>query len=53
MKQEVYLTTFELLHTYGFLKIMSIIWMPFIISMATILIYIKNIKQDKGDINGG
>lgn len=41
MKQEVYLTTFELLHTYGFLKLMSIIWMPFIISMATILAYKK------------
>ena len=52
MRQEVYLTTFELLHTYGFLKLMSIIWMPFIIFVATILIY-KNIKRDKGDINGG
>ena len=41
MKQEVYLTTFELLHTYGFLKLMSIIWMPFIIFVATILTYKK------------
>lgn len=41
MKEEVYLTTFELIHTYGFLKIMSIIWLPFIISMATIFIYKK------------
>ena len=41
MRQEVYLTTFELLHTYGFLKLMSIIWMPFIIFVATILIYKK------------
>ena len=41
MKKEVYLTTFELLHTYGFSKLMSIIWMPFIMSMATIFIYKK------------
>lgn len=41
MKQEVYLTTFELIHAYGFLKLMSIIWMPFIIFMATIFIYKK------------
>ena len=41
MKEEVYLTTFELLHTHGFMKIMSIIWMPTIISVATILIYKK------------
>ena len=41
MKEEVYLTTFELLHTHGFMKIMSIIWMPTIIFVATILIYKK------------
>ena len=41
MKQEVYLTTFELLHTYGFFKLISIIWMPFIVSMTSILIYKK------------
>ena len=41
MRQEVYLTTFELLHTYGVLKLMSIIWMQFSIAMATIMIYKK------------
>lgn len=41
MKEEVYLTTFELMHTYGFIKIMSIIWMPLIVYLATILIYKK------------
>ena len=41
MKEEVYLTTFELIHTHGFIKIMSIIWMPTIIFMVTILIYRK------------
>ena len=30
MKEEVYLTTLELISTSGFIKIMSIIWMPFI-----------------------
>ena len=43
MKEEVYLTTFELLHTYGFMKLMSIIWMPFIMYMAFIFMY-KKIK---------
>lgn len=47
MKEEVYLTTFELLHTHGFMKIMSIIWMPFIIYLATILTY-KKIKTRQG-----
>ena len=28
MKQEVYLTTFELMHTYGFLAIMKWILIP-------------------------
>ena len=41
MKEEVYLTTFELIHTYGFIKIMSIIWMPLIVYLVTILIYKK------------
>lgn len=41
MKEEVYLTTFELLHTHGLIKIISIIWMPFIIYLVTILIYNK------------
>ena len=44
MKEEVYLTTLELLYTYGFIKIMSFIWLPFIITMAAILIYKENTK---------
>ena len=44
MKEEVYLTTLELLYTYGFIKIMSFIWLPFIIIMAAILIYKENIR---------
>ena len=47
MKEEVYLTTFELMHTYGFIKIISIIWMPFIIYLAAILTY-KKIKTRQG-----
>ena len=47
MKEEVYLTTFELMHTYGFIKIMSIIWMPLIVYLATILTY-KKIKTRQG-----
>ena len=43
MKEEMYLTTFELLHTSGFIKLMSIIWMPFAMYLITVLIY-KKIK---------
>ena len=43
MKEEVYLTTFELIHTYGFMKLMSIIWMPLIMYLIATLIC-KKIK---------
>ena len=41
MKEEVYLTTFELINSYGFIKMMSIIWMPFTIAMILLYIYKK------------
>ena len=44
MKEEVYLTTLELLYTCGFIKIMSLIWFPFIIIMVAILVYKENTK---------
>ena len=47
MKQEVYLTTFELLHTYGFLKLMSIIWMPLIMYIIIAFTYSRYKKQNK------
>ena len=43
MKEEMYLTTFELLHTSGFIKLMSIIWMPLAMYLITIWIC-KKIK---------
>ena len=41
MKEEIYLTTFELINSYGFIKMMSIIWMPFTIAMILLYIYKK------------
>ena len=44
MKEEVYLTTFELIHTYGFWKIISVVWsIP--ITILTILFYIIKNKD--------
>lgn len=41
MKQEIYLTTFEFINTYGFLKLMAIIWMPTVVYITMILLYMK------------
>lgn len=39
------LTTFEMMHTYGFLKIMSMIWSPVIIVIALYLVYKKQRRK--------
>lgn len=45
MKQEVYLTIFELIHTYGFLKIMSLIWCGCLAFATPIIYFLKKTKE--------
>lgn len=45
-REAIYLTTLETLHTYGFLKIISLIWLPTIL-VAAFLYLEYRIRKEK------
>lgn len=47
MIQEVYLTTFDMIHTHGFISIMSVIWGTSIVLAAPIIYLLKKTSYNK------
>lgn len=44
MKEEVYLTTLDMMLTYGFFKVITIIWTPLFLVLLALFIYKRYYK---------
>ncbi|MGL5767040.1 MAG: hypothetical protein ACRCX8_15505 [Sarcina sp.] len=48
-RQEVYLTTFEAIQTYGFIKIISTIWVSALVLGTPVAYMLCKTKQNRGE----